>query len=132
VNGTLILDSEGLSRIVHDDRWVLNQLEMAYAEDLRVVASAVTLVEARDPRTSQARFDWATSRVAVEPVTKELARAASRLLGKHGMHGHQHAIDAMVAATALAARAPRIMLTSDPDDMVRLCGASVRVVPCSR
>jgi predicted nucleic acid-binding protein len=132
VNGTLILDSEGLSRIVHDDRWVLNQLEMAYAEDLRVVASAVTLVEARDPRTSQARFDWATSRVAVEPVTKELARAASQLLGKHGMHGHQHAIDAMVAATALAAPAPRIMLTSDPDDMARLCGASVRVVPCSR
>jgi predicted nucleic acid-binding protein len=132
VNGTLILDSEGLSRIVHDDRWVLNQLEMAYAEDLRVVASAVTLVEARDVRTSQARFDWATSRVAVEPVTKELAREASRLLGKHGMHGHQHAIDAMVAATALAAPAPRIMLTSDPDDMARLCGGNVRVVPCSR
>ena len=132
MNGTLILDSEGLSRIVHADRWVLNQLEMAYAEDLRVVASAVTLVEARDVRTSQARFDWATSRVAVEPVTKELAREASRLLGEHGMHGHQHAIDAMVAATALAAPAPRIMLTSDPDDMARLCGASVRVVPCSR
>ena len=132
MNGTLILDSEGLSRIVHADRWVLNQLEMAYAEDLRVVASAVTLVEARDVRTSQARFDWATSRVAVEPVTKELAREASRLLGEHGMHGHQHAIDAMVAATALAAPAPRIMLTSDPDDMAKLCGASVRVVPCSR
>jgi predicted nucleic acid-binding protein len=105
---------------------------MAYAEDLRVVASAVTLVEARDPRTSQARFDWATSRVAVEPVTKELAREASRLLGQHRMHGHQHAIDAMVAATALAASAPRIMLTSDPADMARLCGASVRVIPCSR
>jgi predicted nucleic acid-binding protein len=97
-----------------------------------VVTSAATLVEARDPRTSQARFDWALSRLTIEPVTEEVARAASRLLGKHGMHGHQHAIDAMVAATALAARAPKVILTSDPDDMARLCGASVRVVPCSR
>jgi hypothetical protein len=34
----------------------------------------------------------------------------------------------MVAATALAATAPRILLTSDPQDLTMLCGASVRIV----
>jgi predicted nucleic acid-binding protein len=132
VSGTLILDSEGLSRVIEDERWVMTQVKSARLNRMLVVTSAATLVEARDPRTSQARFDWALSRLTIEPVTEEVARAASRLLGKHGMHGHQHAIDAMVAATALAARAPKVILTSDPDDMARLCGASVRVVPCSR
>jgi predicted nucleic acid-binding protein len=132
VSGTLILDSEGLSRVIEDERWVMTQVKSARLNRMLVVTSAATLVEARDPRTSQARFDWALSRLTIEPVTEEVARAASWLLGKHGMHGHQHAIDAMVAATALAARAPKVMLTSDPDDMARLCGASVRVVPCSR
>jgi predicted nucleic acid-binding protein len=132
VSGTLILDSEGLSRVIDDERWVMTQVKGARLNRMLVVTSAATLVEARDPRTSQARFDWALSRLTIEPVTEEVARAASRLLGKHGMHGHQHAIDAMVAATALAARAPKVILTSDPDDMARLCGASVRVVPCSR
>jgi predicted nucleic acid-binding protein len=132
VSGTLILDCEGLSRIVDEDRWVMTQVKGARVDRMLVVTSAATLVESRDPRMKQARFDWALSCLTIEPVTEEVAREASRLLGKHGMHGHQHAIDAMIAATALAAPAPRIMLTSDPDDMARLCGASVRVVPCSR
>jgi predicted nucleic acid-binding protein len=132
VSGTLILDSEGLSRVIDDERWVMTQVKSARLNRMLVVTSAATLVEARDPRMKQARFDWALSRLTIEPVSEEVAREASRLLGKHRMHGHQHAIDAMVAATALAASAPRIMLTSDLDDMARLCGASVRVVPCSR
>ena len=132
MSGTLILDSEGLSRVIDDERWVMTQVKSARLNRMLVVTSAATLVEARDPRMKQARFDWALSRLTIEPVSEEVAREASRLLGKHRMHGHGHAIDAMVAATALAASAPRIMLTSDPDDMARLCGASVRVVPCSR
>jgi len=128
VNGTLILDCEGLSKAVLDDRWVMSRLDEAWADDWRVVASAATLVEARDPRMSQARFDWALSRIVVEPVTKPLARVASRLLGDLRLHGHRHAIDSMVAATALAAAAPRILFTSDPNDMNKLCGKNVRVV----
>jgi hypothetical protein len=39
----------------------------------------------------------------VEPLTKDLARQASGLLKSAGLHGHKYAIDAMVAATAIAA-----------------------------
>lgn len=81
------------------------RLAQARLDGLRVVASAATLVEARDP-----------------------SRAASNLLAQHRWHGHQHAMDAMVAATALAAPPPRILLTSDTQDLAVLCGESVRVV----
>src|ERR1019366_5457855 len=103
------------------------RLAQARLDGLRVVTSAATLVEARNPRMNQARFDWATSRLVIEPVT-EASRAASKLLAAHGRHGHQHAIDAIVAVTARAATAPRILLTSDPEDLTLLCGESVRVV----
>ncbi|MGH3420075.1 MAG: DNA-binding protein [Streptosporangiaceae bacterium] len=128
MTGTLLLDSEGLSKTVLRDRAVMARLAQARIDGLRVVASAATLVEARDPRMDQARFDWAVSRLVIEPVTEAIARSASRLLAARSWHGHQHAIDAMVAATALAAAAPRIMLTSDPEDLAALCGTSVRIV----
>jgi hypothetical protein len=128
VSGTLVLDCDGLSKIVVKDRMAMARLAQARLDGLRVVASAATLVEARDPGMNQARFDWAVSRLVIEPVTEALARAASRLLAQHRWHGHQHAMDAMVAATALAAPPPRILLTSDPQDLAVLCGESVRVV----
>jgi hypothetical protein len=128
VSGALILDCDGLSKVVLKDRMVMARLAQARVDGLRVVASAATLVEARDPRMNQARFDWAASRLVIEPVTEDLARAASKLLAAHRLHGHQHAMDATVAATALAAPPPRILLTSDPQDPDMLCGESVRIV----
>jgi predicted nucleic acid-binding protein len=126
--GTLILDCEGLSKAVLRDRSVMARLAQARLDGIRVVISAATLVEARNPRIDQARFDWAVSRLVIEPVTEDIARTASKLLGLHGLHGHQHAIDALVAATAQAAAAPRILLTSDPKDLAKLCGVGIRVV----
>lgn len=126
--GTVVLDSEGLSAIVNKDRWVMSQVTVARQDGMRVMTSAATLVEARDPRVNQARFDWAVSRLEVMPVTEAIARSASRLLAERGMYGHQHAIDAMLAATAIEAPGPRTVFTSDPKDMDKLCGKSVRVV----
>jgi hypothetical protein len=128
VTGTLVLDSEGLSKTVLKDRAVMARLAQARIDGIRVVISAATLVEARDPRMDQARFDWAVSRLVIEPVTDDIAHAASKLLALHGLHGHKHAIDAMVAATVHAADAPRIVLTSDPKDLAMLCGVGVRIV----
>lgn len=128
MSGTLVLDSEGLSRTVLRERAVMARLAQAGMDGIRVVTSAATLVEARHPRMHQARFDWAVSRIVVEPVTEEIARSASKLLIAQGLHGHKYAIDAMVAATALAAPAPAVVLTSDPQDLTLLCGARVRVV----
>lgn len=128
MSGTLLLDCEGLAKIVGKDRDVLAQIDAARRAGMDTVVSAATLVEARDPKMNQARFDWAVSRVTVRPVTEEVARSASKLLAGARLHGHQHAIDAMVAATALAGSAPRVVLTSDPDDLDALCGSKVRVV----
>jgi predicted nucleic acid-binding protein len=128
VSGTLVLDCEGLSALVRRTRDLTEWLAAAEAEDIRVVASSVTLVEARDPRTPQARFDFAVSRVNVVPPTEAIARQASRLLAAAGLHGPKYAIDAIVAATAMASPSPVTVLTSDPEDLLMLSGPGVRVV----
>ncbi|MFE2036738.1 type II toxin-antitoxin system VapC family toxin [Streptomyces scopuliridis] len=85
-------------------------------------------VEARGPRTSQARFDYAVSRVNIIPPTEAVARRASELLAAAGLHGHKYALDVIVAATALASPAPVTVLTSDPEDLHMLCGPGIRVI----
>ncbi|MFJ8201152.1 type II toxin-antitoxin system VapC family toxin [Streptomyces sp. NPDC096152] len=127
MSGTLILDCEGLSSLARRTPELIEWLAAAEAEDIRVVISSVTLVEARDPRTHQARFDYAVSRVNIVPPTEGIARHASRLLAAAGLHGHRYALDALVAATALAAPAPVTLLTSDPEGLRTLCGTGVRV-----
>ncbi len=59
---------------------------------------------------------------------EEEAKAASALLMGAALHGHTYAIDAAVAAIALKQRHPVVMLTSDVDDMTKLCGDRVRLV----
>jgi predicted nucleic acid-binding protein len=128
VSGTLVLDCEGLSLLVRRSADLLEWLVAAEAEDVRVVTSSVTLVEARDARVPQARFDYAVSRVNVTPLSEAIARQACKLLTDAGLHGHKYALDALVAATALASPAPVTILTSDPEDLSALCGPAVRVV----
>jgi predicted nucleic acid-binding protein len=60
------------------------------------------------------------SRIAVVPVSAEIARSAGELLGKTGLSGRRYAIDAVVAATALDMERPVVLLTSDPDDLAKL------------
>lgn len=128
MSGTLVLDCEGLSQLVRRSPELAEWLAAAEAEDIRVVTSSVTLVEARDPTTGQARFDYAVSRVNIVAPTEAIARHASKLLTAAGLHGHEYALDAIVAATALASPAPTTVLTSNPDDLRVLCGASIRVI----
>ena len=125
---TVLLDSEGLSLLVRDDRKVTAMVEQAWRDDAVVAASALTLVKARDPRVHQARFDWVVSRIEIIAVSEDIARLASKLLAQAGIHGHTHAIDAVVAATALRASGATAVLTSDPDDMATLAQGRVRVV----
>ncbi|WLW52064.1 type II toxin-antitoxin system VapC family toxin [Streptomyces sp. YU58] len=128
MSGTLVLDCEGLSALVRRTPELTEWLAAAEAEDIRVVTSSVTLVEARDPRINQARFDYAVSRVNVVPPTEAIARHASRILATAGLHGHKYALDAIVAATALVSPSPVTVLTSDPEDLRLLCGAGARVI----
>jgi predicted nucleic acid-binding protein len=126
--GTLVLDCEGLAKAVLRDRDVTGWLALARADDLRVITSAATLVEVVHPRVNRAALDWTLSRIVVEPVTEAIARRAAALLGDIGRHGHKHAIDAMLCATALAAPGPVTVLTSDPDDLASLCGRYATVI----
>ncbi|MDO0936767.1 PIN domain-containing protein [Streptomyces sp. DG2A-72] len=128
MSGTLVLDCEGLSKLVRRTHELTEWLAAAEAEDIRVITSSVTLVEARDPKTNQARFDYAVSRVNIVPPTETIARDASKLLAAAGLHGHKYALDAIVAATALASSAPVTVLTSDPEDLRMLCGPGVHVI----
>ncbi|MFJ2936626.1 DNA-binding protein [Streptomyces sp. NPDC087219] len=126
--GTLVLDSEGLAKAVLRDREVATWLALARADDLRVVASAATLVEVMHPRINRAALEWTLSRLVVEPVTDAVARTAATLLAEAGLHGHEHAVAAMVAATALSAPGPVTVLTSDPEDLAGLCAGRATVV----
>lgn len=128
MSGTLVLDCEGLSALVRRTPELTEWLAAAEAEDIRVIATSVTLVEARDPNTGQARFDHAVSRVNIVPPSEAIARHASKLLASAGLHGHKYALDAIVSATALASPAPVTVLTSDPQDRLILCGPGPRVV----
>lgn len=128
MSGTLVLDCEGLTKLVRRTPELTEWLAAAEAEDVRVVTSSVTLVEARDPKTDQARFDYAVSRVNIVPPTEAIARHASKLLAAAGLHGHKYALDAIVAATAVASPPPATVLTSDPEGLLMLCGPDVRVV----
>lgn len=126
--GTLVLDCEGLAKAVQHDREVVGWLALARAEDLQVITSAATLVEVMHPRIKRPAFEWMLSRLVVVPVTEDIARRAAALLGDVGRHGHLHAIDAMLAATALAAPGPVRVLTSDPEDLQALCGRRVTLI----
>lgn len=126
--GTLILDSEGLAKAVLRERTVTSWLALARADDLRVITSAATLVEVIHPRINRPALEWILSRLVVEPVAEPIARQAAALLADAGLHGHKHAIDAMLSATALAAPGPVTVLTSDPEDIATLGGAPVTVI----
>ncbi len=123
----MALDSEGLSRAVPRDREITEWLALARADDMRVLTSAA-IVEVVHPRINRPALEWTLSRIVVQPVTESVARTAAALLADTGLHGHGHAIDARLVATALAAPAPVTVLSSDPEHPTALCGGRVTVI----
>jgi hypothetical protein len=126
--GTLVLDCEGLSKFVSDHEPAVALIAEARKRGMEVVISALTIIEAVHQGTDKARLAWVLSGVRVVPVGDEEAKAASAMLIGAGLHGHKYAIDAAVAEMALRQRRPVVMLTSDLDDMAKLCGDRVRLV----
>jgi|SRR5579872_3307118 predicted nucleic acid-binding protein len=129
MTGTLLLDCEGLSRLLRRDPSMDPRILAARKNDNRVAVSTMTIVEASHRRVDPNHLSWVLSRLKVMPVTEEIARHATDLLQSAGdLHGHKYAIDAVVAATALRAEGPVGILTSDPEDMALLCGSRVKIV----
>jgi len=115
-----VLDSEGLSKLAVGDARARAYLETALARRARVVVSAITLAEVLRGGPRDTPVHRVLSRIAVLPVSPEIARRAGELLGAAGLSGHRCAINAVVAATALELERPVVLLTSDPDDLSRL------------
>jgi predicted nucleic acid-binding protein len=125
---TVVLDSDGLSAWIAQDRKVLALFKVFHEMGADLVIGANTIVEVSHSRVNLPRLQWAVSRVKVEPVTEQTAKAAATLLKAAGLHGHKYAIDATVAEAALRQPGPVALLTSDIDDMTRLCGHQVRLI----
>jgi hypothetical protein len=125
---TVVLDSQGLSAWVKQDRKILAMFQVFHAMGADMVIGANTIVEVSHPGVNMPRLRWVLSRVKVEPVTKASARASAELLEAAGLHGHKHAVDATVAEVALRQPGPVAMLTSDVDDMAQLCGDRVLLI----
>ncbi|MDI6099703.1 PIN domain-containing protein [Actinoplanes sp. NEAU-A12] len=125
---SLVLDSQGFSGWIDRDRKAMRLLEQAERDGTDLVMSAATIIEVSHSGVDTARLSLLLSRIRVEAVTKESARRSADLLKAAGLHGHKYAIDAMVAEVALRLPAPVAVLTSDADDMVKLCGRRVRTI----
>jgi hypothetical protein len=126
--GTLVLDCEGLSKLVNDHERVVALVTESRKRGMEVVVNALTIIETAHRRTDKARLAWILSGVRIGSVGEEEAKAASTILINAGLHGHKYAIDAAVAEMAVRQRRPVVLLTSDIDDMTKLCGDRVRLV----
>lgn len=125
---SLVLDSQGFAMWIDRDRKVMRLLEQAERDGVDLAMSAATIIEISHSGVDLARLTWLLSRIRVEAVTRESARRSAGLLKAAGLHGHKYAIDVMVAELALRLPAPVAVLTSDADDIVKLCGQRVRAI----
>jgi predicted nucleic acid-binding protein len=124
---TYVLDCEALSRAALGNPEMKGRLKDAHRAGIRVVTSSMTLVEAYHGKIRRPVWEWAMSGIVVEPVTKDIADEAIRLLRETGLHGHEYAIDAALAAIANRQSGRTALFTSDADDLGKLCGKRVQV-----
>jgi len=123
----VIFDAQAVSLWLNNDRAILGRLTLLRRTQTRILVCANTLIElAAHPR--HRGLAWLASFVLVEPVTAQLAMDAGDLLRKARLTGHNHAIDASVAALALQQTGATAIMTSDPDDMYQLCGDQIDIV----
>ncbi|MBT2235068.1 hypothetical protein KLK06_55505 [Nonomuraea sp. NEAU-A123] len=102
-------------------------LDLAAQGQAEVVTSPMTVVEAYDGRITEQRWDWVLSRLNVADIGKHEARLARRLLTDAKLHGHKHAIDAVLAVIARQQKGQVTVFTSDVDDLEKLVPDSIIV-----
>lgn len=120
IGGTLVLDAEGLSKLAARDRGAYQRFEVAQERRSKIVTAASTLPEVLRGGPKDAAIHHWLKLVTVVPIDKEHGRAAGELLGRTGLSGHRCALDALLAAVALAQPRPVVLLTSDPRDLGKL------------
>jgi predicted nucleic acid-binding protein len=120
VGGTLVLDAEGIVKLATGDFMTRHRYEAARQRRGRVVTAATTLAEILRGEPRDAAMHRVRSRITVVPVDEQLGRAAGELLGRTGLSGRRHALDALLAVVALSQPRPVVLLTSDPGDLTAL------------
>ncbi|MGL5828116.1 MAG: DNA-binding protein [Angustibacter sp.] len=125
---TIVLDAQTFSLWIQRERGLMLMLERAERMGAEIALSAATIIEVSHGGVDRGRMTWLLSQVRVESVTKDSARRSTNLLHEAGLHGHKYAIDSMVAEVAARMPAPVLVLTSDVDDMARICPRHIRVV----
>lgn len=120
VGGTLVLDCEGIVKLASGDSMTRHRFEAARRRRSLVVTAAPTLAEVLRGTPRDAGMHRVLNRINVVPIDKRLGQAAGELLGRIGLSGHRHALDALLAVVALEQERPIVLLTSDPDDLGRL------------
>lgn len=125
--GTLVLDSEGLSRAAARDERTAAFIKQALNEHGRVVVPAVTLAEVFRGGPRDAPVHQVLKQYEVQDITAGLGRAAGELLGAAGS---DKTVDAVVAAVAAAQPGRVLVLTSDVNDLNALTqgNSNIRVV----
>lgn len=119
--GALVLDCQGLSLLLRNDDDINHYVDAARTVRADLVTTGLTVLEAQHPRTDSRRMTHLLSTLKVVEADREIREHAGKLLRATGMHGHEHLVDAVVAAVALRQPRPTLLLTSDPDDLNRLC-----------
>ena len=123
----MVLDNEGVSKAA-TDRAMFVRLKVAYEEGHRVVTSAAILAQILRGGTRDAAVHRVLARVGVEPVSEAIGQRAGYLIGAAGMSSG-HAVDAIVAATAMEAAeqaeagdraASVLIITSDMPHLTKL------------
>jgi predicted nucleic acid-binding protein len=108
--GTLVLDSDGLSKAAAMDERTAAYVKTALREQGRVIVSAVTLAEVLRGGARDTLVHRALASYEVETITSQLGQAAGEILGSVG--GNQ-TVDAIVAAVARAQPGRVVVLTPD-------------------
>lgn len=123
--GSLVLDNEGVSRAAID-RAMYVRLKAAHLDGRRVITSAAILAETLRGSARDAGVHRVLRKVTVEPVTDVIGQQAGKLIGSAGL-GSEQAVDAMVAATALAETGPALIVTSDVPHLSALVAGHDRI-----
>lgn len=128
-----VFDSEALSKAVQGDREMAALIKTAPRLDIPIVTSALTTLEAWDPREAsrQELWNWTLSRIRIVHTDDQVTAMARDMLKAAGLHGHKYAIDAVLAAVARREATQGVqatVFTADADDMNQLlAGHPVRV-----
>ena len=118
--GALVLDAEGLSKLAQGESRAVSFAMDAHDLHTPVVVAASTLAEVMRGGPRDSPLHRVLQRIEILPIDAAKAREAGELLGRARLSGHRYALDALVAAVALAQPRPVVLLTSDAKDMERL------------